>query len=116
MIDCRACGEYTHLRSLGDARYQRLVSAKVRAADHFEQMGKYCKAFLVWAELARNSAGIFDAAAGVRRSARRVRGRPSSTREHFWTRSGLSGQNARDAQTPTSMSPGSPSSRRVLVR
>jgi hypothetical protein len=64
--------EYSHMRSLGDARYLRLVSAKIRAAYHYEEVSKHCHAFLIWAELTKNSAGVFDAPAGVRRTARRV--------------------------------------------
>jgi hypothetical protein len=64
--------EYIGLRNLGDGRYLSLVSAKIGAAYYFEQMGRHCKAFLIWTELVRNSAGMFDAAPGLRRTARRV--------------------------------------------
>jgi len=64
--------DYIHMRDLGHARYHRLVSAKVAAAYHFEGTGQHCRAFLTWSELVDNSAGMFDAARGRRRTALRI--------------------------------------------
>jgi hypothetical protein len=64
--------EFIYLRNVGHVRYSRLIAAKIEAAYHFEEMSQYCRAFLIWAELARNSAGMFDAAPGLRRIARRL--------------------------------------------
>ena len=64
--------EYIKSIHLVPERYVALVSAKIEAAYYFEEVNKYCKAFAMWIDLARNSAGMFDALPGVRRTARRV--------------------------------------------
>lgn len=64
--------EFVHLRNSGHSGYIKLVCAKVEAAYFYEEVGKYSKAFQIWYELTRHSAGMFDAVPGLRRASRRV--------------------------------------------
>jgi len=51
-------------------QYAMLVAAKTGYAYCLEENGEYCDALAVWIELARNSAGLFDALPGLKRTLR----------------------------------------------
>lgn len=53
-------------------KYAKLVAAKIEYAYSLEENGEYYEALAVWIELAQNSAGLFDALPGLKRTLRLI--------------------------------------------
>jgi hypothetical protein len=53
-------------------QYATLIPAKIEYAYCLEENGEYYEALAVWIELAQNSAGLFDALPGLRRTLRLI--------------------------------------------